>query len=143
MDLSVLKLEELAVELGLGQAVHFIGWVAPERVPELMNQATIVVMPSRSEGLPQVSIQAAQMARPVVAAHVGGLPEVVLDGETGLLVQTEDSDALAFGIAQLLEHPEDAVRMGAAARCRAQKVFDWKSYLDAYDALYQRISAGG
>lgn len=137
------KLEELALHLGLSQAVQFIGWVAPERVPELMNQTTIVVMPSRSEGLPQVGIQAAQMARPVVAARVGGLPEVVLDGETGLLVQAEDSDALASSIAWLLSHPEAAVRMGVAARFRAQVVFDWTSYLNAYDALYQRISAGG
>lgn len=137
------KLNELTNELGLSHAVEFVGWIAPEGVHELMNQATIVVMPSRSEGLPQVSIQAAQMARPVVAARVGGLPEVVLDGETGLLIQAEDSDALAYAIAWLLSHPEDAVRMGVAARFRAQEVFDWASYLNAYDTLYQRIFAGG
>lgn len=137
------KLEQLAAELGLCQAVEFIGWVAPEKVPELMNTASIVVIPSRTEGLPQVSLQAAQMARPVVAAGVGGLAEVVVDGETGLLVQAENSDALASAIARLLEHPEDAARMGVAARRRVQEVFDWKSYVDGYDALYHRIYAGG
>jgi glycogen(starch) synthase len=108
-----------------------------------MNTASIVVMPSRTEGLPQVSLQAAQMARPVVAACVGGLAEIVVDGETGLLVPPEDSDALASAIAQLLAHPEDAGRMGVAARCRVQERFDWKSYLDGYQALYSRIYAGG
>jgi glycogen(starch) synthase len=138
-----MNLENLAMELGLARSVQFIGWVAPERVPELMNQATIVLMPSRTEGLPQVSLQAAQMARPVVAARVGGLDEVVADRETGILVPPEQSNALADAIVELLMHPEAARRMGAAARCRSQQHFDWKSHLDAYDLLYQRISIGG
>lgn len=136
-------LEQLTAELGLGQVVEFVGWVQPERVPELINTASIVVVSSRTEGLPQVSLQAAQMARPVVATRVGGLEEIVADGETGYLVPPEDSETLASAIAKLLAHPEDAKRMGITARFRVQERFDWKSYLDAYDALYSSIYAGG
>ena len=80
------QLERQAAELGLREVVDFIGWVAPDKVPELINSATIVLMPSRWEGLPSVALQASMMARPVLATSVGGLPEVVVHGETGLLV---------------------------------------------------------
>ena len=97
-------------------------------------------MPSRREGLPLVSIQAAQMARPVVAARVGGLPEVVVDGETGLLIDPEDSAALAQAIAFLLDHPDRATQMGQAARQRAELFFGWTRYLDSVEELYYRLA---
>jgi glycogen(starch) synthase len=68
-------LERQAAGLRLTHSVDFIGWVAPDKVPELMNTATVVIMPSRWEGLPNVALQAAVMARPVVATRVGGLPK--------------------------------------------------------------------
>jgi glycosyltransferase involved in cell wall biosynthesis len=66
------QLERQAAELGLREVVDFIGWVAPDKVPELINSATIVLMPSRWEGLPSVALQASMMARPVLATSVGG-----------------------------------------------------------------------
>jgi glycogen(starch) synthase len=135
----------------LAERVEFTGWVAPDLVPAFINTAAAVLMPSRREGLPLVSIQAAQMARPVVAARVGGLPEIVVDGETGIVVAPEDSAALADAIEFLIEHPERAVKMGQAARRRAESYFGWTRYLDDTEALYQRlvgqnrgaVSAGG
>jgi glycosyltransferase involved in cell wall biosynthesis len=59
-----------------------------------MNHATIVIIPSRNEGLPNVAKEAAFLARPIVATNVGGIPEAVTHGETGLLVNREDSNAL-------------------------------------------------
>ena len=81
-----------------------MGWVEPSGVPALLNTATVVLMPSRREGLPLVGIQAALMARPIVAAaRAGGLPEIVVHGQTGLLVEKEDSRALAAAVAYLLD----------------------------------------
>ncbi|HEY7221489.1 MAG TPA: glycosyltransferase family 4 protein, partial [Candidatus Binatia bacterium] len=88
-------LENQATELGLQHCVEFVGWVTPERVPELINTATVVIMPSRNEGLGSVALEAALMARPIVAARVGGLPEIVLHRKTGLLVDDGDQEALA------------------------------------------------
>jgi glycogen(starch) synthase len=133
-------LEYRATLLGLVDTVEFIGWVAPEKVPELINTTSVVVIPSRwREPFCLVALQAAQMARPVVATRVGGLPEIVVHGQTGLLVERENSSAIAEAIAFLLEHPDVAAQMGRDARSRARDVFSWERFVDSYDALYRRL----
>jgi glycogen(starch) synthase len=132
-------LERQAERLGVDEAVQFVGWVEPDKVLALLATATMVLMPSRHEGLPLVGIQAASMGRPIVAARVGGLPEIVLDGQTGLLIEKQDSHALAEAIGYLLDRPERAAQLGQAARQRAQEVFDWQRCVDAYDALYNEL----
>jgi starch synthase len=72
---------------------------------------------------------------------VGGLPEVVAHEETGLLVESENSQALARGVLSLLSYPDVARRMGDAGRARAQRVFGWEEHVNAYDALYRKLSA--
>ena len=132
-------LERQVAELGLGNVVDFVGWVSPHEVLSLINSATIILMPSRWEGLPSVVLQAAAMARPVVATLVSGLSEVVVHRNTGLLVEPEDARGLAQAIASLLDRPEIAVRMGQAARRRVQELFSWERCVNAYDALWQRL----
>lgn len=132
-------LEQQAVRLGIRHNVDFVGPVSPERVPTLLNTATAVVMPSRGEGLPLVSLEAALMERPVVATRVSGLTDVIVHHQTGLLVAPEDSDALAAAIGFLLTHPQKAARMGQAARRHVQQVFSWNGCVDAYDALYHKL----
>jgi len=134
-------LEEQAIELGLAPVVDFVGWVAPDAVPALLNTATMVLMPSRSEALPLVALQAAMMARPVVGMEVGGLPEVVAHGETGLLVKPQDSQALAEAIVFLLDRPDVATQMGLTARQRARDKFGWKRFVDAHETLYTTMIA--
>ena len=136
-------LEERAARLKLLDIVEFVGWVAPENVPALINSATIVVIPSRREGLPLAGLQAALMARPVVGTRVGGLAELVASEQTGLLVDTEDSAGLAEAITRLLQCGKLAVQMGEAARARAEGCFGWQRCVDAYDALYQQLVKGG
>jgi glycogen(starch) synthase len=133
------ELERQTVELGLTNVVEFAGWIAPEKVPALINTATAVVMPSRKEGLPLVALEAALMARPIVATRVGGMPEVVVHQQTGLLVEPENSAELAEAIAYLLDRPEIATRMGQSGRQRTQEVFSWKRCVDSYDAVYRQL----
>ncbi len=133
-------LEQQVRSLGIDHTVEFCGWVNPAEVPHLLNTSTIIVVPSRCrEAFGLVVLQAAQMARPVVAARVGGLPEVVADYETGLVVDKENPQALANAIAFLLDHPDEAVRMGKQAQIRANAKFNWKKHIDAYDQLYQKL----
>jgi glycogen(starch) synthase len=134
------ELQQQAADLGIASAVDFLGWVPPENVPALINTSTIVLVPSRQEALGLVALEAAAMARPIVATRVGGLPEVVVHEETGLLVEPENTGALAEAVCFLLENREAAVRMGQAARARAQAVFNWKRHVDAYDELYQQLA---
>jgi glycogen(starch) synthase len=132
-------LERRIAELGLTQTIELIGWVAPDSVPSLMNSATIVSMPSRWEGFPSVGLQAAMMARPIVATRVGGLPDIVADRQTGFIVDPEDSKALGKAIVSLLKHTELAVEMGKAGRQRVQRLFSWEQCVDRYDALYRQL----
>jgi glycogen(starch) synthase len=137
------KLEQQIAKLGLTGKVELVGLVAADEVPALINTATVVLMPSRFEGLPLVALQAAMMARPIVGTQVGGLPEVVVHQETGLLVEPEDSTGLAEAIAFLLEHPRTAVEMGQAGRRRVQEVFNWQRCVDRYDELYKQLMGYG
>jgi glycosyltransferase involved in cell wall biosynthesis len=133
-------LERQARELGLADAVDFIGWVESNKLPALFNSATIVVMPSRvTEGFGFVAMEAAMMGRPVVATRSGGLTEAVVEGETGLLVEREDSAALADAIASILDRPEVAKKMSQAAQTRARATFNSKQHVDAFDALYRQL----
>ena len=136
------KLEKQAVQLGISGMVEFLGWVDNDEVPSLINASTVVLVPSRIEAFGLVALEAALMARPVVASDAGGLPEVVVHGETGLIFEKDDADGLARAITFLLENPEEAMQMGQKARHRALKKFRWDRYVDAYDALYRGFSAG-
>ncbi len=132
-------LEQQAATLGVREAVKFKGLIEPKEIPKLMNEATIVLLPSRREGFPLVALEAAQMARPVIATRVGGLPESVAHQETGLLIEKEDTSALADAIAFLLNSPDVANRMGKASRSRVLDTFRHENCVEAYDILYQRL----
>jgi glycogen synthase len=132
-------LEHQAADLHISHAVEFAGWVAPDQVPALINNCTMLLTPSRDDSLPLVALEAAWMARPVVAARVGGLPEVVVHEQTGLLFESENVGGLAESISFLLENPEAARKMGRAARDRVQTVFSWEQHVNTYDALYQKL----
>jgi glycosyltransferase involved in cell wall biosynthesis len=133
------SLERQVADLGLTARVDFVGWVPPKRVQVLMNRATVVVLPSWTEALPLVAAEAGQVRRPVVATRVGGMPEVVRDGETGLLVEPGDSPGLAAAISSLLECPERAKRLAERAQERADALFSLDGCVAAYDALYRQL----
>ena len=133
-------LEQQVFALGLADRIKFTGWIQPERVPELFNQSTILVVPSRyREPFGLVAVEAGQMERPVVATKVGGLPEVVIHQETGLLCEKEDSAALAESISFLLNHPDSAIRMGQMGSKRAKEVFSLENFIDNYEGLYSKL----
>ena len=134
-------LERQVRELSLGERVEFLGWIPPDEVPALLNTASLVVLPSRWEGLPFVALESALMARPVVATRVGGLSECVVDGETGLLVDAEDVAALAEAIGRALADRELSQRLGAAARTHTRKRFSVEACASGYDALYRAMAS--
>jgi glycosyltransferase involved in cell wall biosynthesis len=132
---------ELARSLGLAERVEFLGAVELESVPGLLDGATMLVMSSDFEGLPIVLLEAARQGRPAVATAVGGVPEVVAHGETGLLVEPDAPDALAGAIATLLDDPRRAERFGDAARRRFLADFSLDACATAYERLYEEAVA--
>jgi glycosyltransferase involved in cell wall biosynthesis len=90
--------------------------VPRERLRELIDDAALLVVPSRSEGMGRIVLEASARSRPVVASRVGGISELIEDGRTGLLVAPEDADALAAAIIRLLEDPSTAAELGRRGR---------------------------
>lgn len=134
------NLEQRACELRLNHVVDFLGWVSPRQVFDLINTTTMVIMPSRWEGLPSVALQAGTMARPIIGTRITGITDVVLHEQTGLLVEREDPGAIALAVLSLLRRPEAAVRMGQAARERVREAFSWKHCVEAYEKLWRKLS---
>ncbi len=129
------ELETLAGGLSLGGAVRFLGRV--ETVATEMANAAAVVVPSLGEGFGMAALEAAERGRPVIASAVGGLPEIVDDGRTGVLVRPGDVQALAGAVVTLVRDPERATAMGAAARERVLAEFSLARCADRTDALYR------
>ncbi len=130
-------LERLARTLGLTQAVRFEGWVAPARMPDLIDAARVVLMPSRwAEPFGLAALQTAHAARPIVATAVGGLPEVVQHGHGGWLVPPDDAVAMAAAALAPLRDAALARRAGEQARERARRCFDFEHMLDEYEAEF-------
>jgi glycogen(starch) synthase len=137
------ELRQQAAQLGIKDSVDFIGSVAPDHVPKLLNSVTAVLMPSRYEPFGLVALEAASVGRPIVASRIGGLSEIVIDRQTGILVEPENSAQISEAIVFLVNHPEKAIQLGRAARQRVQAVFPWDRCVDSYDALYQRLGSIG
>jgi glycosyltransferase involved in cell wall biosynthesis len=107
---------EKTVQLGIAERTTFLGWVDLDRVSRLMRAAHIFVLPSYQEGLPMAIIEAMASALPVVATPVGSIPDIIRDGDTGLLVPPGDPAALCAAFLRLLQSPELRAKLGASAR---------------------------
>lgn len=134
------RLRELASSLGLTEAVLFAGLVTGDAKADLFARARLFVSSARREPFANANLEAMAMGKPMIATRVGGNPEMVEDGVSGLLVEPEDPDGLAEAIVRLLDEPERAEAMGRAARRRAE-AFSWGRMVDRYEALYRELSA--
>lgn len=124
------QFERLAGELGLGNAVRFLGPVPDEELPALYNAADLYVGASRrhallAEGFGISLVEASASGLAVVGGRSGGVPDAVRDGETGVLVDPDDPQALAAGISTLLADDERRRRMGAAGRRAVETYYNW------------------
>jgi glycosyltransferase involved in cell wall biosynthesis len=116
---------------GLTERVQFLGF--RNDVPRLLAAADLLVISSLREGLPNVALEAMAARRPVVATAVSGIPELVRDGETGLLVPPAAPDALAAALAALLSDPVRRRHMGERGRRRVEQWFEASSVLDRWE----------
>lgn len=133
------ELTGLADRLGISDRVIFTGLRSD--VPSLLASVTVSVMPSLNEALSNVLLESMAAGAPVVATRVGGTPEALLDGETGLLVPPADSAALVASIARLLEDPGLAARLGQAGRQVIADRFSVERMVHATEQLYLDLLA--
>jgi glycosyltransferase involved in cell wall biosynthesis len=135
-------LEHRAAELGLGDAVAFLGTCDGARVRRLLGGAAALAVPSIYEGMPLVVLEAMAAGVPVVASAVSGIPEVVVDGETGWLVPPESPAALAAALAAVLADPAEAARRGDAGRRRVAELYRPAVSAAAWRALVTALFTG-
>jgi glycosyltransferase involved in cell wall biosynthesis len=128
-------LKDLARELGLLDAVRFLGHVTP--IQRAIDESFAVVVPSLGEGFGMVALEAMERARPVIAASIGGLEDLVRDGETGLLVPTVDAPALTAALLALAADPARAGEMGRAGRARALERFPEDRCTERTEEVYR------
>ncbi|NLC12342.1 MAG: glycosyltransferase family 4 protein [Firmicutes bacterium] len=135
-----LKLRNMSRQLGLQGKVDFIG--RPMSVSTLLHQLKVLVIPSRTEGLSITALEALAAQCPVVASKVGGIPEVVRHGQTGLLVAPEDTEALADAVIYLLDNPQYGQRLARAGRLLVEKQFTLDNMLKRIEQIYEEILQG-
>lgn len=119
--------------------VHLPGWVDQRELPALYAAMDVVVLPTYREGLPYVPLEAAAMARPVVATRIPGCVDAVVDGETGTLVPCQDVPALAEALGRYLSDPALRQRHGEAARARILRDFLPERICEATYQEYERL----
>ncbi len=128
-------MEQRARELGIAERVRF--WGVRSDVADILNAADIFTLPSKYEGNPMAVMEAMAAGLPVVASHVGGIPELVEDEHQGLLVPADDQPCLVQGLQALIDNPTKRYQLGKSAVERARKKFDIRQTVQAYEKLYE------
>jgi glycosyltransferase involved in cell wall biosynthesis len=128
----------LTARLGLDQRVTFMGAMPQAELAELMARAQVLVLPSLSEGLGRVLLEAMACGTPVIGSAVGGIPEIIQEGTTGFLIPPGDVGALAERLRWILQHPDQARQIGESARKFARELFSEELYVKHYSDLIQK-----
>lgn len=132
------RLKELATELNIAHLTSFVGRVPHESVPIELSKLDIYVALSRLESFGVAIIEASAASRPVVVSDAGGLPEVVIHNQTGLIVPRENAQAAANALHQLVVNPELRNRMGVAGREYVSENYDWSYCVNKMLNFYQQ-----
>jgi glycosyltransferase involved in cell wall biosynthesis len=135
------QLQALTQKLGLDAIVRFQGAVPHDQIPWFLERSHIYVMPSinDSETFGVAAVEAQAMGLPVIASAVGGVPEVLIDGHTGLLVPPRDVRALANAILRLAADPEMREKMGSEGRKFVREKYDWRVSVQSMERVYRRV----
>jgi glycosyltransferase involved in cell wall biosynthesis len=131
-----------ATAAGLGEQVHFAGAQPSTEIPWWMGAADVLVLPSRSEGRPNVVLEAQACGLPVIATHVGGTPELIEHQQSGWLVPPDQPGVLAAAVARLRDDPQLAVRLGTEGRARlGRSDATWTASARQTRAVYSEVLA--
>ncbi len=133
------ELATLAQQLGIGGKVHFLNW--RKDVPQILRELDVFVLSSFSEGMSNSILEAMTARKPVVATGVGGNTELVVEGETGLLVPSDDPFQMAEALLHLLREGPRRVAMGQAGRRRIETFFTLPQMLRNYQRIYLEVAA--
>lgn len=123
----------------LKDCVTYLGWVSGEEKQRYLRECDIFVLPSYFEGQPVSILEAMGYACGIVASRVGGIPHMIADGETGVLVKPKDAESLKMGLEKILSHKELCEKLGEAARQKAEKEFSLEANMERLVQLYSKM----
>lgn len=133
------RLTSLAKRLNIHERVDWLGAIRNQDVAPFYQGLDVVVVPSFQESFGVTAVEGSACARPIIASQVGGLPEVVLPGETGILVQTGNASAFSRAMESLLMNPAERERLGSAGRRFVLEHYDWMENVSQMEQVYKRI----
>ena len=132
-------LHSLAQELGIDDRVFFLGWQSREQIIESYRQANVFLFPSRHEGMPNAILEAMSSGLPVIATCIAGNEELVIEGQTGYLVPSEDIEILQDALKKILNGSALRQQMGDASRRRVEENYSWESTAQQYALLLEKV----
>ncbi len=133
------RLEQLASDLGVSEHTHFLHGLTPEQLFACYSKCDVFALPSGGEGFGLVFLEAMALAKPVIGGAHGGIPDIVEDGITGLLVPHGDIERLAQALESLLSNPSRAREMGARGRDRLEKNFSFAQFKSRLTQLLNSV----
>jgi glycosyltransferase involved in cell wall biosynthesis len=135
------ELEQLSRRLNVSDSVEFVGW--KRDAAEFLREIDILAMPSLWEAFGLSAAEAMAMGKPVIASRIEGLPEVVAEGETGILIPPADPGALARAIVELADNPARQRTMGRQGRARVERLFTLRGMIARHETFYESLLANG
>lgn len=131
--------EKIIKAEGVEAHVRLMEWIAHEDVPQYLNELKMLVLPSFTEGLPNVILEAMACGTPVLATPVGGIPNIIKDGETGLLLKSNDPKHIANRIIELLDKPELLEKVSINAYRYVRENFSYEKTLEAWWKIFNQL----
>jgi glycosyltransferase involved in cell wall biosynthesis len=131
------RMQQRAADLGVAELVHFTGLRLD--IPEIMRSLDVLVVPSLNEGFGRVIVEANAVGTPVIGADAAGIPEVIEDGVTGLLVPARDPAAMAAAVRRVLEDPAWLARVADCAPARVRERFAPATHVAAIEAVWSQV----
>ena len=134
------ELKQQAVQLGIADCVEWVGWLKTDKeVSDFCGTLDLFVMPSRREAFGLSAVEALATGLPVIASRFGGIPEIVIHEETGLLVEPEDVEGFGEAIVTLADNRDLALTMGVNGRKKVEALFDWNFSVNQMIRIYQEV----
>jgi glycosyltransferase involved in cell wall biosynthesis len=132
------KIEEYLDENDLNDNVKFIGWISHDELPEYLNELKLIVLPSYTEGLPNILLEAMACGTPVLATPVGAIPDLIKDGETGFIMENNLPECIAKNVIRALNHP-NLEKIAENARKLVEKEFTYATTMKRYRKILDNL----
>jgi polysaccharide biosynthesis protein VpsI len=132
---------EQAESLGIGDHVRLLGWISASELEAVYDQVDLFCLPSYNEGVPMSVLEAMSHGLPVICTRVGGLPDVINDGNNGAFVEPGNAESIANAVLHLLHNPEFAASLGQAGRKTVQETCSLEIVADRLESIYRNLDA--